>query len=212
MGRNKYIYCLSDDSLVVRSDKDKGGTWSGAKENLNKGWVSLLVKPSEVDGNTALLQMGGKSLEIPVYAESDAESSSGNWLTGRISRHVEVTGSAESKESVPDNNDLFSGLSVAEPAPEHLLEKPVLEPVPSTVEGVQADTVIHPESVNDPFFHLFTEKLQELLRDKTDISLSDLKELMTDLNAKQITDWLDRAENEKMVERKGRSRTYQLAS
>lgn len=61
MGRNKYIYCLSDYSLVVRSDKDKGGTWSGAKENLKKSWVSLLVRPSEVDGNAALLQMGGET-------------------------------------------------------------------------------------------------------------------------------------------------------
>ncbi len=59
--------------------------------------------------------------------------------------------------------------------------------------------------------HPITEKLQELLRNKADVSLSDLKERMTDVNAKQISDWLDRAENEKLLERKGRSRTYQLA-
>lgn len=59
MGRNKYIYCLADHALVVRSDKDKGGTWAGAKENLTKNWITLLVNPSPVEGNQALLQMGG---------------------------------------------------------------------------------------------------------------------------------------------------------
>ncbi|WP_252176145.1 DNA-processing protein DprA [Endozoicomonas sp. 4G] len=206
MGRNKYIYCLSDCSLVVRSDKDKGGTWSGAKENLGKEWVSLLVKPSEVDGNIALLQMGGKPLETPV----NAQSSSANWLTDGINGQVEATVSAESKEPVPDNSDLFSRLSVAEPVPEYLQNDSVMESAPSIVENIRADTVV-PESGNDPFFHLFTEKLQELLRNKADVSLSDLKERMTDVNAKQISDWLDRAENEKLLERKGRSRTYQLA-
>lgn len=35
MARNKYIYCLSQAAVVVRSDT-KGGTWSGAIENLKK--------------------------------------------------------------------------------------------------------------------------------------------------------------------------------
>ena len=163
MGRNKYIYCLSDQALVVRSDKDKGGTWSGAKENLSKGWVSLLVKPSEVDGNSALLQMGGQPLEIP----TGGNGTLGSWLADRINGAVDVAVTAESTGLVPDDND--------------------------------------------PFFHLFIEKLKELLGSKPDISLTDLKTIMSDLNVKQISDWLDRAENEKLVERKGCSRTYQLA-
>ncbi|UYM15468.1 DNA-processing protein DprA [Endozoicomonas euniceicola] len=200
MGRNKYIYCLSDHALVVRSDKDKGGTWSGAKENLNKGWVPLLVKPSEVDGNSALLQMGGQPLEIP----SSAKGTSGGWLADFING---VAASAESIGPVPDDNDLFSGLSVAEPQTEYVPEESVQEVTAPVIEDVQNI----PESVNDPFFHLFTEKLRELLESKPNISLADLKPIMSDLNARQISDWLDRAESEKLVERKGRSRTYQLA-
>lgn len=43
MQRNKYIYCLADAAVVVRSG-EKGGTWSGAIENLEKSWVPLWVK------------------------------------------------------------------------------------------------------------------------------------------------------------------------
>ena len=40
MARNKYIYCLSEAAVVVHSGL-KGGTWSGAIENLKKGWVQI---------------------------------------------------------------------------------------------------------------------------------------------------------------------------
>lgn len=36
MQRNKLIYALADASLVVSSDLNKGGTWAGAIEQLNK--------------------------------------------------------------------------------------------------------------------------------------------------------------------------------
>jgi predicted Rossmann fold nucleotide-binding protein DprA/Smf involved in DNA uptake len=36
MQRNKVIYALADASLVVSSDLDKGGTWTGAVEQLDK--------------------------------------------------------------------------------------------------------------------------------------------------------------------------------
>ncbi len=48
MGRNKYIYCLSDAAVVVRSGK-KGGTISGATENLKSSWVPLWMKTTQED-------------------------------------------------------------------------------------------------------------------------------------------------------------------
>jgi predicted Rossmann fold nucleotide-binding protein DprA/Smf involved in DNA uptake len=36
MQRNKLIYALADASLVVSSDINKGGTWAGATEQLDK--------------------------------------------------------------------------------------------------------------------------------------------------------------------------------
>lgn len=60
MARNKYIYCLSQAAVVVRSDV-KGGTWSGALENLKKSWVPLWVKRVQdvQSGNQALVEKGG---------------------------------------------------------------------------------------------------------------------------------------------------------
>lgn len=64
MGRNKYIYALAESSVVIHSGL-KGGTWEGAKENLQKGWVSLFVKRNDDAnaGNQKLLEMGGSELK-----------------------------------------------------------------------------------------------------------------------------------------------------
>ena len=57
MQRNKYIYCLSDQALVVHSGI-KGGTWEGAIENMKKQWVPIWVRrDSDGFGNTALLSV-----------------------------------------------------------------------------------------------------------------------------------------------------------
>lgn len=56
MQRNKYIYCLAEAAVVVHSGL-KGGTWSGAQENLKRHWVPLWVKESSdpAAGNRELL-------------------------------------------------------------------------------------------------------------------------------------------------------------
>jgi predicted Rossmann fold nucleotide-binding protein DprA/Smf involved in DNA uptake len=40
-GRNRYIYALADQALVIDSALRSGGTWEGAIENLEQGWVPL---------------------------------------------------------------------------------------------------------------------------------------------------------------------------
>lgn len=65
MGRNKYIYCLSDAAIVVCSKQNNGGTWHGATENLNKDWgVPLWVKHtnSPESGNRSMIAMGAREL------------------------------------------------------------------------------------------------------------------------------------------------------
>lgn len=60
MGRNKYIYCLSNAAVVVRSDT-KGGTWRGAEENQKNNWVPIWVKHTD-DGNHRIVQRGANWL------------------------------------------------------------------------------------------------------------------------------------------------------
>ena len=59
MARNKYIYTMSQAVMVVKSNKEKGGTWTGTTENLKKAWVPLLVRDCSEEGNQALIQAGG---------------------------------------------------------------------------------------------------------------------------------------------------------
>lgn len=61
MDRNKYIYAASEYALVVSSDYQKGGTWSGAIENYKKDWSKILVrKDADIPiGNQKLLEMDG---------------------------------------------------------------------------------------------------------------------------------------------------------
>lgn len=60
MGRNKLIYAQSTLTLVVATDKGKGGTWSGATEALDHkfGRVTVWRGPGEGPGNEALERRG----------------------------------------------------------------------------------------------------------------------------------------------------------
>jgi predicted Rossmann fold nucleotide-binding protein DprA/Smf involved in DNA uptake len=64
MTRNRYIYCLADAAIVVSSSLGKGGTWTGAIENLDEKWVPLWVKPSSrpASGNAELVRRGARWL------------------------------------------------------------------------------------------------------------------------------------------------------
>jgi predicted Rossmann fold nucleotide-binding protein DprA/Smf involved in DNA uptake len=64
MDRNKFIYTLSQFTVVVSSDYNKGGTWAGATENLKNKWVPVFVRNEEQipKGNTEILKIGGIGL------------------------------------------------------------------------------------------------------------------------------------------------------
>lgn len=60
MERNKFIYCLANWGLAVDSSLRKGGTWTGAVENLGRKWVPMFVRraTSTSPGNEALVREG----------------------------------------------------------------------------------------------------------------------------------------------------------
>lgn len=72
MGRNKLIYALADAALVVNSDMNKGGTWAGAREQLDKlHLVPVYVRSTgeESKGLAALRNKG--ALPWPNPADTD---------------------------------------------------------------------------------------------------------------------------------------------
>lgn len=79
MQRNKLIYALSDLALVVNSDYEKGGTWAGAVEQLEKlKLVPVYVRSTgEVGkGLEALTRKGALPWSNPTTAEEFEELAS----------------------------------------------------------------------------------------------------------------------------------------
>lgn len=68
MQRNKVIYALADAGLVVTSDFEKGGTWAGAIEQLERfHFVPVFVRNGNNAGrgNAALIHHGGRPWPNP---------------------------------------------------------------------------------------------------------------------------------------------------
>ncbi len=80
MRRNKLIYALADAGLVVESDYKKGGTWTGAVEQLTKLRSAPLyarVDESGSRGLEALLEMGARLWPNPQTADDFRKALSG---------------------------------------------------------------------------------------------------------------------------------------
>lgn len=118
MARNKYIYCLADAAVVVRTDV-RGGTWSGAVENLKKGWVPLWVRDSgdESTGNESLIRVGGKRLPGAL-----AKVDPGEWLGEREPAETEPAETPDPEhgktatghhDETPSSGAIAAGLSPA---------------------------------------------------------------------------------------------------
>lgn len=72
MQRNKVIYAIADAGLVVTSDFEKGGTWAGAIEQLEKlHFVPVFVRNGNQAGrgNSALIHHGGVPWPNPQSGE-----------------------------------------------------------------------------------------------------------------------------------------------
>ena len=73
MQRNKMIYALADAALVVNSDYEKGGTWAGAVEQLEKlHLIPVYVRSNgeTAKGLEALLRKGALPWPNPTSAEA----------------------------------------------------------------------------------------------------------------------------------------------
>lgn len=69
MMRNRYIYAQSQATVVVRAELNKGGTWTGATENLKKNWCTTLCWQHPYPGNQALIKLGA----IPIDENWDGQ-------------------------------------------------------------------------------------------------------------------------------------------
>jgi DNA processing protein len=96
LGRNRLIYTMADYALVIASDLEKGGTWAGATEALQAGWVPVFVLQDEgvSDGNRRLLALGGRAFP-PAVPVSAAEFPA--WLASQAALPVAKASPPQSK-------------------------------------------------------------------------------------------------------------------
>jgi predicted Rossmann fold nucleotide-binding protein DprA/Smf involved in DNA uptake len=170
MGRNKHIYTLSDWALVISSSVDKGGTWSGATENLKNSWVPLFVRSGAnvPYGNSRLIQMGGN----PLMKEAIDENIS---IVAYLQRQRDDTAS-EKNALIPKE------ITSAKPVDHRKMEE--------TQDGLSGS---EPKNANDKVNDLFEIVWPHIERElKTAKLPKDLAELFK-INQNQMRTWLERA-------------------
>jgi predicted Rossmann fold nucleotide-binding protein DprA/Smf involved in DNA uptake len=177
MARNKFVYCLSDWTVVIASSFNEGGTWAGAIENLKNKWVPMFVR-KDVDvpeGNYRLLDKGG----IPL--SSDSFSTSEHFM-----QILKDTAATFRKFCVSDQSEHYSTLNnfVKECKNSKIIIEPISTP-PHNATGVSQDAVL--EQSNHDLFPVvwpFIEK--ELQHPRTERELAE----MFKIELKQIKSWL----------------------
>jgi predicted Rossmann fold nucleotide-binding protein DprA/Smf involved in DNA uptake len=180
MQRNKVIYALADAGLVVTSDFEKGGTWTGAIEQLERfHFVPVFVRNGNNAGrgNAALIHHGGRPWPNP---ENAAEM-------GRM-----LSAAMESVAAEPKQEALSFTLR-EQPAAYAGSLKPV---EPSNVIGET------PQVNSSPTEELF-KTVREILRRELGVASLTEAEIMTllDITKSQAKEWLARLVKDGMVEK-----------
>lgn len=185
MQRNKLIYALADAALVVNSDLDKGGTWAGATEQLEKlNFVRVYVR-STGDIGSGLQALCAKGA-LPWPNPSDADEL------------VAVLRAASEARPVSTQNELQFSAQCTKESPDlpedvRTNDAPIVEPVPPRDEALGAAR------------ELFSKVREVLLRILTrPMSASEVGAALQ-LNSAQSMEWLERLVAEGVLERGGAS-------
>ena len=177
MARNRSIYCLADTAVVISSVPNKGGTWSGAIEDLEVQWVPLWVKKSdeEKSGNPELIKRGGRCLPEDLSSLSNLfDGSSANGATT-------FSSSALPKSGLPQ---AAVGTEPSKP--------PVIEDSPTAANQL---TILEELDLYGLFLHRFGE-----LTSSKALSPAEISEQL-DLKKPQIDAWLKRGVSQGKIEK-----------
>lgn len=110
LGRNKHIYGLSKYTVVSSSIAGKGGTWTGAIENLKAKWVPLFVR-DEVgvpDGNIELIKKGGIGIGTKELEEADSLEALLQTRVAKYFSNEEINVPHEKRTNINEPLDLFN--------------------------------------------------------------------------------------------------------
>jgi DNA processing protein len=191
MQRNKLIYALADAALVVSSDYQKGGTWAGAVEQLEKlRLVPVYVRSNGETGKglEALRRKGALPWPNPETSEALAQALA-----------VEVS----PKKDTPGQGGL--SLSVREESIQTHEITPSSLPGDDSIGPQSSDSSLTPA---DDLFAKVRELLTQMTTPKTDAQVA------TDLHVtkSQAKEWLKRLVDEGMLEKLSKPVCYRSVS
>jgi len=187
MQRNKLIYALADAALVVNADFEKGGTWAGAAEQLDKlHFVPVYVRSSGNLGNglDALRRKGALPWPNPATPKEFAET-----------LVVEIANG----EMAPMQNELRF-VAKEQPGPDYV-------PLSEATESQSASTCQPDAPAPDLAGELFAKVRELLLRlpgSQTDSEVA----IMLNVSKNQAKEWLERSVKEGWIEKRGKPARY----
>ncbi len=237
MGRNRYIYTLADQALVIDSALRSGGTWEGAVENLKHGWVPLYVRtPGEGLGNAALVADGA----LPFTLMADSTDTLVDLFASRaIDEDQSGSDISETQQSllVPESRETTEAVMAESPsapvqeepqplvvpeapapAPQPAMTTDVLNPSEAKPSGDTVGTAEAPEAVEQPaqlgschsldMYADFSAKLASLLGGGA-LSEEDIATQLC-IEKGQAKAWLKRASEAGLVEKLKKPVRYSL--
>jgi len=198
MARNKYIYTMADQALVVDSAHGSGGTWAGATENLQHRWVPLYVRlATSSAGNAALVQQGGHAFDF------EPQSSAG--LRDFFANAGVIHSSKDAAEQAPQQSLLLTTESSPLPLTGDV-PKPDAIDISTTV--VMDVPVASPALSSLDLFSAFIDKLRYLLNEAP-LADDEIASALS-IEKSQTKVWLKRAMDEQQVEKLKRPVRYTL--
>lgn len=224
MQRNKLIYALADASLVVSSDLNKGGTWAGAVEQLDKlKFVPVFVRstgeqstgldalrkkgalpwpsPQDVDSFEAVFDVAAPTNEAPPQSGLSLFSSD------------ETPGVAPAQPTMPEATQEPEAPKEALPASvadEQLVEQasaqqPLEKPEPTATAEVASESPLIDSTPAETLFAAVREVLRQLL--KTPMKDADVA-VALDVSSAQAKAWLQRLIDEGLIEKQKKPAGY----
>jgi predicted Rossmann fold nucleotide-binding protein DprA/Smf involved in DNA uptake len=177
MSRNKHVYALADYALVVSSAFNKGGTWTGAVEALEREKtipVFTRIQGGVPEGNCQLLKKGAKPFPEKPW----------NHLTSLLDDAIQVDAEMQ---TVAYQETIFSK-SIEQKAD-------LLISLENDVQSETENTNIQDKEAEDAFGAVLPLMLSHLSEPKEEKTLAKL----LDVRIIQIRDWLKKAVEEGKV-------------
>lgn len=201
MARNRYIYCLADAAVVVSSAAGKGGTWSGALEDIEAEWVPLWVKAAatESSGNPELIRRGAHPLPDDLTSLSSLLNGAPTSARTSTSTDLPLLSQEEARPAALSLDQGTAGppAPTGEPSNQRAGAEPELERVTSPAAG--------PASMD--FYSLFLTRMMESAT-STALSADEIAAAFR-LEKSQVSAWLKRGIDDGTMRKLSKPTRYQ---